>query len=551
MAKMRSFSLYLAKPEIGSPNQLLTDTAKDLVKTGQAHRSASSTFGDGAMLYTFPSPPVTPHWAKMLSSTFTVPANLTSQSPCGILFFKKAKRIFAATFSFAHMYLNDRHTESDFGLRVSINALTDGKLKSVERANIGIAIRDFAQAPGPRDLMSFGFDDALELIRKVSGRVVDDDFADVVSGARALRIGKKMELDELPSAAEEALELFSATDYKRTAFKIIDSLSPVLDATLIDELDEKLVATIIDGNDDFEIGIPEILPDDAASFRFERVGANEFHADLSLELYRECLEDDLENLSADKLKHHRVAAYRASDDKLVDDWPVRDALVGSLTLDGDRFAINEGQWYRLSKVFRKSADETFANLLLPFDKSFTALKKVAEEKKKGKKPKISYQSEESYNEEVAATSGYLLMDQKLIQIEEVPGPGIEVCDLLDIAKRRFIHVKKSSRQSSVLSHLFKQGAHAAKLFKQYEPFRVKLLETVEKHHGPVKAKQLKSALDGKWTVEYRIADFPRIDGNFNIPFFSKLSLKDEARSLRAMEFEVGVGFIKLSEPHSS
>ena len=47
---------------------------------------------------------------------------------------------------------------------------SDGKLRSVERSNIGAAIRDFAQAAGQRDLRSFGFDDALDLIRKVSGR---------------------------------------------------------------------------------------------------------------------------------------------------------------------------------------------------------------------------------------------------------------------------------------------------------------------------------------------------------------------------------------------
>jgi uncharacterized protein (TIGR04141 family) len=75
------------------------------------------------------------------------------------------------------------------------------------------------------------------------------------------------------------------------------------------------------------------------------------------------------------------------------------------------------------------------------------LKKVVNQKKKGKQTKIGYQSEESYSAEIAKATGYLLMDQKLIQIEEIPGPAVEACDLLDIAGRRFIHVKKSSRQS--------------------------------------------------------------------------------------------------------
>jgi uncharacterized protein (TIGR04141 family) len=547
MPTTKSFSLYLGKPDVKAFHQLLTDNARDLVTRGTGKKATSAAFGEGAELYSFPGHRAQPGWAKILSGTFTVPEDLKAQSPCAVLCFKASGRFFASTFSFGHMYLDDRLTEGDFGLRVTINALTDGKLKSVERANIGIAIRDFAQAPGPRDLQTFGFDDALDLIRKVSGRVTDDDFADTVSGSRPLRIAKKMELSDLPAAATTALDLFSSVVYRKTAFKIIDFLSPVSDIALSEKLDVKLVAAIVGGTDDFEIGVPEILPDDSATFRFEKIGASEFHADLSLDLYRDSLGDKLDDLTINDLGHHRIAAYRASEDRLIDDWPIKTALIGSLVHDGDRYALNEGQWYRLGRGFKKSADEKFKELELPLDKVFKGLKKVVEEKKRGKKPKISYQSEESYNEEIAKSSDLLLMDQRLVRIDEVPGPGIEVCDLLDIEKRRFIHVKKSSRQSSVLSHLFKQGSNAAKLFKQYEPFRAELIAVVQKHHGAAAARKLKSALDGKWTVEFRIADTPREDGNFNIPFFSKLSLKDEARSLQAMEFNVGVGFIKLAE----
>jgi uncharacterized protein (TIGR04141 family) len=79
-------------------------------------------------------------------------------------------------------------------LKVAVNAISDEKLRSVERSNIGAAIRDFAQAAGQRDLRSFGIDDALDLIRKVSGRAADSDFAQMVTGSRPLRFSKKIEL---------------------------------------------------------------------------------------------------------------------------------------------------------------------------------------------------------------------------------------------------------------------------------------------------------------------------------------------------------------------
>ena len=91
------------------------------------------------------------------------------------------KFTFAVTFAYAHVYLDDSKTEADFGLKVAINAVSDEKLRSVERSNIGAAIRDFAQAAGQRDLRTFGFDDALDLIRKISGRAADKGFADTVT----------------------------------------------------------------------------------------------------------------------------------------------------------------------------------------------------------------------------------------------------------------------------------------------------------------------------------------------------------------------------------
>ena len=62
------------------------------------------------------------------------------------MIFKADDHIFAVSFSYAHVYLDDAKTEADFGLKTAINAVSSEKLRSVERSNIGAAIRDFAQA---------------------------------------------------------------------------------------------------------------------------------------------------------------------------------------------------------------------------------------------------------------------------------------------------------------------------------------------------------------------------------------------------------------------
>ncbi len=430
MPTTKTFSLYLAKPGVEELDDILTENAKDLVERGRVKRITSDKFADDSVLLIFPGVPVKPKWVKHLEGTFDIKDRLTSQSPCAVVVFKQDARVFALSFSYGHVYLDDAKTEADFGLKVAINAVSADKLRSVERSNIGAAIRDFAQAAGQRELRAFGFDEALDLIRKVSGRATDDDFADLVTGARALRFSKKIEIADVPDAAVEALHLFGQNTYQDTAFKIIDFLSPVLDSELAAALDAGLVTAIKDGSDEFEIAIPDIVPTGVGTFRFEKAGFSEYHPDLSLDLYRDELGDELAALTAEDIKKHRIAAYSDGGDVQIDSWSVRHALVGSITYGEERYALNEGVWYRIDQAYKDAADQVFERLRGGPDPHFIPLRKTIEARQKGKKPKAYYQSEETYNAERAAASGYLLMDQKLIEIPDEPAAALRLATSL-------------------------------------------------------------------------------------------------------------------------
>lgn len=548
MAKTHTFSLYLAKDEVSDFDDLLTDNARGLLKSGAAKKSTSKDIGDEAAVYVFPGTPTPPRWVSLIQPHFSLPRNISVQAPCALLAFKKESSIFALTFSFAHVYLDDAKTESEFGLRAAINAVSEDKLRSVERTNLGAAIRDFAQSAGLSNIRSFGIDETLDLIRKVSGHTTSEEVGDKVTGARSLRFSTDSALRDIPENAVAAVGFFKSKAYKNTSFKIIDFLSPVLDPVVEADLNKALVGSVSAGDDDFEIAIPDILPQSVGSFRFEQAGVSDWFPDLSLELYQESFGDDLEELTLDNLKKHKVAAYDYDGDRLLDRWSVHHSLVGSINVGGERYALNEGKWFKIGKRIKDSADEKFDAVLAKADKHFVPLTQKSQSGKG--RLKAAYQSEESYNAETAKRSGYLLMDRKLVESADIVG-GIEACDLLDIPGRRFIHVKKSSRQSSILSHFFKQGGNAAKMLRWYDSFKSGLIDKVGDEHGARSARDFKSALAGndRWTVEFRIADFPRRDGAFNIPFFSKLTLQDEARKIEAMNFDVSLGFIKLSKAH--
>lgn len=146
-----------------------------------------------------------------------------------------------------------------------------------------------------------------------------------------------------------------------------------------------------------------------------------------------------------------------------------------------------------------------------------------------------------------ADRNYVLLDRALIQVPSIERSDFESCDILDIAGKRFIHIKKSSRRSSFLSHFFKQGANSAKLFSTFGSSWVNLRALVAERAGAEVAGLLDevSIDDRPWRVEFVIADTPRQNGEFNIPFFSKVSLRDEVRTLRAIKYEAAIRFIRL------
>jgi len=490
MPSKKTYSLYLVKKEVENFDDVLTASARDHIDNGRGIRSEAGGFGDGGVLYSFPGRRTRPKWANQVEAVFPEVATLSSQSPCAAIVFRVAERLFAVSFSFGHTYIDDRKTVADFGLRTAINYVSDEKLKSVERSNIGVAIRDFAQAASHKDLQAFGLDDVLDLIRKVSGisnpeRPEEGEFADRVTGARSLRFTKDLELTEVPGVAHQSLELYSSLQYQSTRFKVIDFLSPVLDTVLISMLDEELLNRLKDGGDQFEISLPSIVDDRTGSYKFQSASIGGYFPDVSIEIYRNGLGDRLGNLDVPDLKRHRIAVYNDTDTFAFDHWSIHRSLVGSVEFNGTRYAINEGLWYSIGDQIKEAADQSFERLRADQpDPNFPRL--IQKITGTGRNPKRSWEAESDYNERVASSSDYLLLDRKLISVEGQAGPGIEICDLLELALDE----------------------------------------------------------DG-WTVEFQIADLPRANGEHNIPFFSKLTLKDEARRLAAMGFTVRIGFVTL------
>ena len=539
----KTLTLYLGKAELSHFEDVFTEEARGKLALPSTRISDDPNFGEGARLYVFVENDHTPIWLREVRTLFVVPGAIQTSSAAGVLLFRAAGRVFASTFAHGWMYLDEHRFEGDFGLRAAINALDDTKLRRLERANLGDALRAVSLSPFQRGLTSFGLDDALDLIRKISGRTRDDASANAMTGSRSLRVTGEFGLADLPTLAAEALDYYESTAYQQTQFAILDSVMPIADRELSELLDDLAATSIREGLQQFELGLPIGFDDQAVSYKFMGPGLRGSHPDLLLRHYAEAMGPRLADLTIETLRAHKIVAIFDDDSRPDVKWSVRSSLVGSLVHDQERYAVNEGEWYRIEQGFKDAIEAGFLDLIEDWEHPPEPLRRLySPDGEEGR-----YEAEAVYNARFAQASGFVLLDRALIRIPGVERSDFESCDVLDIAGKRFLHVKKSSRRSSVLSHFFKQGANSARLFSTFEPAWEHLRELVETRGGAETAADLDAArLDDRlWRVEFIIADTPRENGAFNIPFFSKVSLRDEVRTLRAMRYDAALRFIAL------
>lgn len=541
MAK-KTYTIYLAKADVADFDGVLSENGIAKLADQNTKVFTPIDFGDAAKLYFFSGFPTVPGWLKEVNGTFDLHVDIKNSSVCALLAFEKVGRIFVTTFAHGHMYLNDRALERDFGLRASINALDDSRLKKLDRTNLSDALRASSLSPFQRDFSSFGMDNALDLVRAVSGNTKDGVTADALSGSYSLKATGEFSIADLPEVAEEALEFFQSSDYQDTAFEVLDLLRPVVDRDMLDQLDGEAVRLIREEQQGFELGLPIHSASDALAYRFVGPGQRKRYSDLLLQHYVAVLGNELPQLTAEVLKKHRISA--SYDDNRPDiSWPIHSALVGSIAFEGGLYAINEGDWFQVDEAFKLAIQGEYEDLVEDWDAPPPPLKKIVSLDGK----KRTYEREEEYNIVLSDHFGLILLDQRLIASPGIQNSEFEVCDLLDLQNKKFIHVKKSSRRSSILSHFFKQASHSAqnmKIFPQCWDF---LGQIILNYYGQADFDRFEQVMqsDDKWKAEFWIADSPRANGNFNIPFFSKVSLRDEVRRMRGMDYEVGIRFINL------
>ncbi len=518
----QGLTVYLLKENFTNPETIIqAQQLPDVypLKSGRKH------IGD---LYVQRGRSKPPRWAQFFAGYVDIHKLGHVTSAAAVLLVPARDRIFAVTFGHGRYLLNPDAWEERFGLRVALNSIGEGNVRSIDKRTFdAIARHTREQASREATARDFDIDIEQDLLRAITGTPTDSELGRRMSGMDALRISVPTDLASLSDLLSSYYDKYLDDSYK-TNFPWVDHISEIANRTLIDELDAVIIKRIVAGETDrIWMAVPDITPwERVDGFRWPGRKSPRLH-DVTLQGFLESL-NDVNSLTKAVLTQRKVECIDL-DGVMLENWSAYRCLYAELDRDGNSYLLSGGKWYCLTRDFVDEVNEAYRQIPnYPHDL-----------------PEFNDASETAYNKRVAESNParYALMDAKLIHHGGV-NDKIEFCDLL-IDRQDILHIKQYGA-SSKLSHLFSQGLVSGELFLADVEFRRQvnvLLPADRKLVDPERRPD---------SAEYKIifAVISAVPGNLILPFFSRLNLKHAARRLRGYGYRVAVTKIEVNETYA-
>lgn len=521
MAKSRSLTIILLKGEVTEPADFIRPE-----RLGEMNTPFPLVLRDAtpAWLFVRKTHAQPPRWASFFRDHISANDLGSVSTVAAVLLIHIREFWFALTFGQGrYLLLSDRIVD-EFGLRTTLNAVEEGSLRSIDKETFdAIASHSRLQANQGTDTSEFGLDVERDLLRAVTGTPSNQALGERLSGMDALAVSSQTALDAVPELLAGLLQMYQEDTYL-SKFPWVENIRAVREPDLLADLDAALFNAILakDFNNTW-LAPPQVLDwADVRYFGYSDSDSAHVFTDIH---WRTLLRNMKGPLSRETLKRKRVYCF-GEDGNILRDWPAFNCIYAEIPIGKDYYLLTTGQWYKVFPEFVDEVEEWF--------KDFP--------RRKSDLPIYDHDSEEQYNEHVAATSKghYALLDQRTI----VYGGGrsrIEFCDLLGI-DGEIVHVKRYSG-SRDLSHLFAQGFVSGELLRIDQSFRDALRSVVPQQHW-------KTCRLGGERVPGRQVTFAiiyRSEGPFFLPFFSKISLRQAARRLTGYEYSVTLARVNMNQ----
>lgn len=475
-------------------------------------------------LYIKKQPPKSaPPWSKLFTSDNQVDvSDFGMSSSVGAVFIvRTCGATFVLSFGTGFHLIKSESIERDFGLKVTLNSVDPDKLRSLDKASYDHnPLNSRTQSTMDVDIFNLHLDSEMEMLYAVTGASLVKEFGSNVTGRDALTIAVEAKLTDIPAILSESIKRYRSKLPDK--FSWVENINRVRDYDEIEILDMELENYLSTKSYDcFWLGEPEIVDwESQIGYSFDMYQKTLRHVILSFGDYINYLKGV--SPTVEMMKNH-VVHVNNSEYQSVKSWPVYRCLYAEITYGIDNYILRNGVWYKINRDFVSTVDDYLNDLEIHGFKF----------------PVYCHDDEGDYNEFVHTTeSNFCLMDKKNIQIGGAYDK-LEHCDLI-LNGNEFIHVKLY-RSSSTLSHLFSQGFVAAEAFIKDSDYREKLNPKLPSSIQLANPELRPNPNDYK--IVYAIATKKNIP--LELPFFSKVTLKNSLKTLRALNYNIALARIDV------
>lgn len=505
----------------------------------EALAEANWTPVEGATVYYGQIFSNSPKWLNFLKAGVNpVDDAMLSSGAGAVIFVPASGRYYAICFGHIHIALDDDAFERQFGLKVVLNSVLRGNLRTLDLATPdAVTFQKRIQASRDSDLREFGVDMLRDLARVAGGTPTEKSFAKFVAGKDALSITCDVNSSTIKDKCEEVGNIFRKKAYQND-FSWIDNLKVVDESGIIQSLDARLFKALEDIRkgkpSDLHMTPPEIVDYmDGSDLHYNGFGSyGSTFSDLSILDYA----NELNRLKfngpiADIKSKHKVSARGSDGGGFKEKWKVYECFIFECSLGSGKslrhYVLFSGEWYLVSKNFKDKVEKFFSSV----------------DKVKIIGPTKCLNERELISDIEANRNDLYKLDQVKINPSGTSHAFIEPCDFISLSGA-FIHLK-DGHSSGPISHLWAQGVVSAESLISDPDFREKLRKKIIKSNFksiiPTKSARIDRS---KLKVVYGVMRKRLSSGTLDIPFFSKVSFQSNAEKLQKLGVDIAIEIIE-------
>lgn len=544
--KTQKFSIYLFKAAYTEISQVLLRQKMIDEEHYEPLELQDPQLGDCVAGYLKTNKANKVDWVPKMRELFKL-KDLYNSSNSLIFFVKANDRIFAFTNGYAQYTIDTSKIEWDFGLKVALNSISQNQIRGIDTRKLSLSShqkREISSTSG--NLNSFELDFDAEFINSITGKVSGHQIGSSLHGSESLKVSVKLDLKKVVDYCTNLVAVYQKTDYQQR-FSFYDKLHVNKDPAVFDFFVTSFRDAVLKGDySKIVLAYPNIEDFYYFSYRLVYDKKREDYADIGSEELAHFISTkkiDFRNVDLKDLKVFLVNDEGEAKKK----YSILDYIVYEFSIGNERYIYSNRQVFAIDDDFYTNVVNDIHDVEISSINGIT-LPPVKSDIRKNKKNKdvLHFEPEGEYNLRVALLNSAEVICLDKSNFRNFPGRSqdqIEICDIATRSKE-LICVKFYKNSSAVMSHLFQQGFVSADLLAELEDYRKELAKATESKFGKswINPTEL---VRTEITFVYAIGMHSAGSLADNLPFFSKISLRQNIKDIKKLNFDVRIVKIEV------